>query len=510
MNVQATNQIDIEQMLGPKFKHVNIFYSSPEYYTDCKYQEFIVKSTTAGATAADTTDASSLDTIDTAAANIESSSSSSTRTSAKAATKQRSLSDDEDNTLTVKTDDFFPYSDCHHCFWTGYFTSRAGFKRVERLSSSILMAARQIDSMTDGLSTDHDKEKASSSSSSSSSTSSCPCSCQTALHVLADASGVAQHHDGVSGTAKQHVANDYTKRLQSGIHAVVDACMVPAIKRQFLGDNSKNYLQDFSFCQFLNETKCSISQVSFLLKIIIPLQEKENESIHWSVYLYWMEISFPSTHPIRHLLFFLVSFPIFQEATKTNDRDVYVVVYNSLAMSRSTIVHLPVSTEGIYQVTNPFLSSVKHRRLKSSDSSTFNHAYDQNNNNDYKDKKNLVWSHPSTDDFSMLHHVVQDAAKYVLPIETGLLPPLGASLFKVSLVNSTTELSSSLQSTSSMEKNSLRHRTVKTTIRNVDHSNKKKDFVASNEFYSVVFDGYVSRNAEKPGIYLVRSFYFDT
>lgn len=29
---------------------------------------------------------------------------------------------------TVKTDDFFPYADCPHCFWTGYFTSRPALK----------------------------------------------------------------------------------------------------------------------------------------------------------------------------------------------------------------------------------------------------------------------------------------------------------------------------------------------------------------------------------------------
>lgn len=31
-----------------------------------------------------------------------------------------------------------------------------------------------------------------------------------------EAMAVAQHHDAVSGTEKQHVANDYAKRLASG------------------------------------------------------------------------------------------------------------------------------------------------------------------------------------------------------------------------------------------------------------------------------------------------------
>ena len=34
--------------------------------------------------------------------------------------------------------------------------------------------------------------------------------------TLRRAMGVAQHHDAVSGTSKQHVADDYAKRLAIG------------------------------------------------------------------------------------------------------------------------------------------------------------------------------------------------------------------------------------------------------------------------------------------------------
>jgi alpha-mannosidase len=33
---------------------------------------------------------------------------------------------------------------------------------------------------------------------------------------LADSLAIAQHHDAVTGTEKQHVANDYAKRLSIG------------------------------------------------------------------------------------------------------------------------------------------------------------------------------------------------------------------------------------------------------------------------------------------------------
>ncbi|PIO35130.1 hypothetical protein AB205_0152700, partial [Aquarana catesbeiana] len=46
-------------------------------------------------------------------------------------------------TWPVKMDDFFPYADGPHMFWTGYFTSRPGFKGYERLSNNFLQASGQ-------------------------------------------------------------------------------------------------------------------------------------------------------------------------------------------------------------------------------------------------------------------------------------------------------------------------------------------------------------------------------
>lgn len=41
-------------------------------------------------------------------------------------------------TWPVKDDDFFPYADGPHQFWTGYFSSRPALKRYERLSYNFL------------------------------------------------------------------------------------------------------------------------------------------------------------------------------------------------------------------------------------------------------------------------------------------------------------------------------------------------------------------------------------
>ncbi|KAK3039159.1 hypothetical protein RJ639_028905 [Escallonia herrerae] len=92
----------------------------------------------------------------------------------------------------IKTGDFFPYADRPNGYWTGYFTSRPALKRYIRMMSGYYVAARQLEFFRgrreSGPNTD----------------------------TLADALAIAQHHDAVTGTEKQHVANDYAKRLSVG------------------------------------------------------------------------------------------------------------------------------------------------------------------------------------------------------------------------------------------------------------------------------------------------------
>ena len=228
LEYQETKQIDIPSIFGPKFTRLNVFYSTPVHYSKMKYQE--------------------------------------------------AISNNGDINWTTKVDDFMPYADQSHGFWTGYFTSRTGFKRLERVGSSFLLAARQIESI-------HRSGTAVGMG---------DCKCMQPLYELDDALGVSQHHDAVSGTAKQHVANDYAKRLQSGIDKAASYA-IKKVKTILLDKKDvNNYLNDMMFCQLLNETKCEVT---------------ENES-------------------------------------KAGDKDIYIIVYNPLASTYQTVIAVPVEMSG--------------------------------------------------------------------------------------------------------------------------------------------------------------------
>merc|ERR1719476_1013771 len=84
----------------------------------------------------------------------------------------------EQGSWPLKTDDFFPYADGPHQFWTGYFTSRPNLKRAVRDGSGFFQITKQLVAL--GLPEEGFER----------------------LEVFAEAMGLLQHHDAVSGTAK--------------------------------------------------------------------------------------------------------------------------------------------------------------------------------------------------------------------------------------------------------------------------------------------------------------------
>jgi len=138
-------------------------------------------------------------------------------------------------TFTTKSDDFFPYSSDKHSYWTGYFTSRPAIKRYERVGNNFLQVCKQIDVLAQ-LKGRLDDD----------------------ISVLREAMGILQHHDAVSGTEKQHVANNYALKLSKGI----DKCkkvVNEGFKSLLPKPDSKEQVNQV-FCEALNISACAITE----------------------------------------------------------------------------------------------------------------------------------------------------------------------------------------------------------------------------------------------------------
>ncbi|KAJ1398690.1 Glycosyl hydrolase family 38, C-terminal [Sesbania bispinosa] len=134
----------------------------------------------------------------------------------------------------LKTDDYFPYASAPNAYWTGFFTSRPGLKRYVRMLSGYYLATRQLEFFAGKKSVAY----------------------QT--FGLGDALGIAQHHDAVTGTAKQHTTDDYAKRLAIGAskaEAVVISSLACLTSKQSGGQCSAP-ASAFSQCQLLNISYC--------------------------------------------------------------------------------------------------------------------------------------------------------------------------------------------------------------------------------------------------------------
>jgi alpha-mannosidase len=110
----------------------------------------------------------------------------------------------------VRTDDIFPLGDNDHNYWSGYFTSRPALKKQVRVATNFLGAARQIEILGKVKDLDHPTQRPA------------PPVGTSFTDSLEGTIGVATHHDGMSGTERQDVADDYEQRIsESHIEAEI-------------------------------------------------------------------------------------------------------------------------------------------------------------------------------------------------------------------------------------------------------------------------------------------------
>ncbi|XP_023340187.1 alpha-mannosidase 2 isoform X2 [Eurytemora carolleeae] len=127
---------------------------------------------------------------------------------------------DETRMFPTLSGDFFTYADRDDHYWSGYFTSRPFWKSMNRILEHYLRGAEILFSLSwaemeyiGSDKTDLAKE------------------CIAKLVYARQSLGLFQHHDGITGTAKDHVVLDYGQKMLLSIKAM-----------QFVIQQSTNFL----------------------------------------------------------------------------------------------------------------------------------------------------------------------------------------------------------------------------------------------------------------------------
>ncbi|EFA08767.1 lysosomal alpha-mannosidase [Tribolium castaneum] len=152
--------------------------------------------------------------------------------------------------FTLKTDDFFPYGSDSHTYWTGYFTSRPNSKRLERVANNVLQASKQLTAFSKVNGNDYEQD----------------------LTVLKQALGIIQHHDAITGTAKEAVANDYVRLLAKGIQNAESSLGV-IITNLLKKEPSTDINLNLEHCILSNVSICEVTKSDrFVVTVYNPLE----------------------------------------------------------------------------------------------------------------------------------------------------------------------------------------------------------------------------------------------
>ncbi|CAI2734863.1 unnamed protein product [Schistosoma spindalis] len=139
--------------------------------------------------------------------------------------------------------DFFPYASSSYTYWTGYYTSRPALKYYVRQASNLLTICEQIHLFANYiLNQKYHNEN------------------DENINNLRNMIGILQHHDAITGTAKQHVTNDYVWHLYNATKSCQQ--LINNSYRNLLPTNQlniKNQL-DLIFCDLLNISLCNATE----------------------------------------------------------------------------------------------------------------------------------------------------------------------------------------------------------------------------------------------------------
>jgi hypothetical protein len=153
----------------------------------------------------------------------------------------------------VKTDDFFPYLSDPQNAWVGYFTTRPGLKGYVRSSSQLLQTARQVEVTSGGDG--------------------------SATARLWEALSLAQHHDSITGTELDWVADDYAQRIAAGA-----AEAYTLLESELSGAAQGHYFS----CPLLNLSVCEVlrtpSSTDYTVLLYNPQPRQASTVVHLPVF----------------------------------------------------------------------------------------------------------------------------------------------------------------------------------------------------------------------------------
>ncbi|XP_072745213.1 lysosomal alpha-mannosidase isoform X1 [Anoplolepis gracilipes] len=148
----------------------------------------------------------------------------------------------------TKNDDFFPYASDPNSYWTGYFSSRPTSKYFERMGNNLLQTSKQLVTLTNLK--NHDEH----------------------LEHFREAMGVMQHHDAVTGTEKQFVADDYARLLYKSMSDAGEIFSDAIKKWSGMANKLEPSFKIFT-CLELNISSCTFSEKNdmFMVAVYNPL-----------------------------------------------------------------------------------------------------------------------------------------------------------------------------------------------------------------------------------------------
>jgi lysosomal alpha-mannosidase len=164
----------------------------------------------------------------------------------------------------IKDDDFFPYADRKDDFWSGYFSSRPTMKSYIIYANNILQVSKHLIVMSDIYS-----------------------SAKQWIEPLQETVAITLHHDGITGTSKQFVIDDYMRMLDNAIFSSEDVIIVAFQKLM-------NTTLVPNFCLQLNISQC------------LETEKRFDENI------LQITIYNPLAHPLTHYFNFPITEPVFQ------------------------------------------------------------------------------------------------------------------------------------------------------------------------------------------------------